>query len=146
MNNDSIRIALADLRTHIATLARRWRLRRVGEDLRRTFAAIDAALQIEPAGSATAFFATLELVELLESRAPSSSLIVDPALDAARALFGLLADGARVPPDVAGELHAAVNAENERQAAGHPPSVDCPICAVLARHGLPAADGAMLGS
>jgi len=88
---DRIAIALSDLRTHIGVLVRRWRLRRVSEEVRRSFAAVDAALLMRPDGSAAAWYANLDLVELLRSRAPSVSAIVDPSLEAALALSRLIA-------------------------------------------------------
>jgi hypothetical protein len=88
---DRISLSVSDLRTHVGALVRRWRLRRIGSEVRQSFAAVDAALRVRPEGSAAAFFANLDLIDLLRLRAPAASPVIDPSLEAALALSRLLA-------------------------------------------------------
>lgn len=141
----TIRNLFDSVRTRIVPLVRRWRMRRIGDEVQRLFEAVAAALDRNPAGSDEVIDAVSALGALLERAAPIASAVVDPALDALFELHLALTDQmpivstnlATLTLDERAELEQAFAAERARQAAGLPPSDadghDCAICAVLAR-------------
>ena len=146
MNNnasteETVRVAIDHLRSAVLLLARQWRLKRTGVELRRLFAAIEIAM---PDG-ARARVATDELVVFLEERMPSR--IVEPVLLAAEGLsacwsggggfYSISSDGhqtqaiAMTPAEMAEmlELQRTLPAE---AATGD----DCAICRLIERQRL----------
>lgn len=140
----TIRVAFDVVRTRILPLVQRWRLRRVGRDLHHRFTALASAIDRDPTGPRVVT-ATYELGAFLESKAPTWSEAIEPALLAIDELWVLVSGGiasistdvSAMTPDEVAEYQAAMAAEGARQAAGLPPSdangAHCPICAVLER-------------
>ena len=145
MQATTIRVLFENVRTTIMPLIRRWRLRRIGEDVQQLFESLAAAIERSPEGDQEVVDAVLLLGVLLERKAPLASAVIDPVLDALfelrQALTGAMpmvsTNVADLTEDERTELEAAFATEHARQAAGLPPLAvdghDCAICAVLAR-------------